>query len=248
MTGLEIGLLATGIGSAVGNLISQVRTSDKTYAREDNAVQRRARDLAAAGLNPNLAAGSAASSNVVGAPQLNINPGQLLDAATAVEQIKQQREATKAAQSYSSLMDAQAKQAKLDYARDAFNTFYNYGFDVEPSAKGGEFGFHWNSHWSGNSLETNLNSNFGESPFLRALSSGLQTQEYQRDLLRKQDLWYNTNQVLNQVWNGLDAVTDVAHAGTGIYDMFKPESITTSKSRQYSRRGYTETTTQSRRR
>lgn len=248
MTGLELGLLATSLGASVGNLVSQIRTRNMTYNREDSAVRRRMADLQRAGLNPNLAAGSAASSNVVGAPQLNINPGQLIDAASAVEQIKQQREATKAAQSYSSLMDAQAKQARLDYARDAFNTFYNYGFDVKPAIHNGELSYNWNTHWDGNTLVWDLTSNFGESPFMRALSSGLQTQEYQRDLLRKQDLWYNTNQVMNQVWNGIDAITDVAHTGTGIYDMFKPESITTSKSRNYFRKGFTETTTQSRRR
>lgn len=229
MTGLEIGLLAGGIGSSVGNLISQIYTQNKSWSREDNAVQRRMADLRKAGLNPNLAAGSAASSSVVNAPQLSINPGQMIDAATAVEQIKQQREATKAAQSYSALMDAQAKQARLDYARDRFNTFYNYGFDVTPSVNGGEFGFHWNGKWTGNSYETNLTSNFGTSPFLRSLGATLQSQEYQRDLLGKQNVWYNTNQIMNQIWSGIDAATDVARVGSGIYDMFKPKSITKAR-------------------
>lgn len=94
--GLAAGILsaATGIGSAIANWNSQKNTQQEIWNREDNAVARRAKDLEAAGLSKTLAAGSAATTNVVSAPQTDIG-GKVqdtLNAMASVQQIKNARE------------------------------------------------------------------------------------------------------------------------------------------------------------
>lgn len=69
------------------NLAYQKEVQEKTWAREDNAVQRRVKDLEAAGLSPVLAAGSAASSSApiqVTTPQFNPNASEKSNAARAL--------------------------------------------------------------------------------------------------------------------------------------------------------------------
>ena len=74
----------------------QKSLQNQVFAREDNSVQIRMEDLKAAGLNPNLAAGSAAGAgSVVGrsnTPSISGNPiGTGLDMAQHVQQLRAQR-------------------------------------------------------------------------------------------------------------------------------------------------------------
>lgn len=100
--------LIGGGASLIGSLIntgSQMYTQNKTWEREDNAVQRRTADLEAAGFSPTLAAGSAADSKKTDAPGTTlgqavsdaVNLG--LDAALKMQEIdvkKAQAENTRA--------------------------------------------------------------------------------------------------------------------------------------------------------
>lgn len=70
------------------NLDWQKSVQEQTWAREDNAVQRRAADLKAAGLSPVLAAGSAAQAGPVVSTQApTAEPGRGHEAAAAVMQM-----------------------------------------------------------------------------------------------------------------------------------------------------------------
>lgn len=74
------------------NLSWQKNAQRNTWAREDNAIQRRAADLRAAGLSKTLAAGSAASSGLVvstTAPQITNPLDGVADKASALMQMKQ---------------------------------------------------------------------------------------------------------------------------------------------------------------
>lgn len=92
-----------GFGNTVYNLFTNKRDFDyqkalqqQIFNREDTAVQRRMADLQAAGLNSNLAAGSAAGAgSVVSRSNTNdVNMGSALDMLQAVNNIRQQRQQT----------------------------------------------------------------------------------------------------------------------------------------------------------
>lgn len=82
------------------------------FAREDNAVQRRALDLEKAGLSKTLAAGSAANAGSavnVSAPQMNYNPNEIGVFSALMDAYNQSRQT-------SSLMALQEAQSNLAYA------------------------------------------------------------------------------------------------------------------------------------
>lgn len=124
----------------------QKATQDTIWRREDNAVQRRAADLEKAGLNKNLAAGSAAGAGSVvsRSSSKNVELGSVLDVLQQVELLKRQREDTKRAkaeadmaQTEKKMLDNQQYNISLTNALDKANLFYQMGlnpliyFDVE---------------------------------------------------------------------------------------------------------------------
>lgn len=113
------------------NLDYQKALQQQVFEREDTAVQRRMNDLIKSGLNPNLAAGSAAGTgSVVGtsAPQQQrsgIDVGQAIDIATAKQQLIQAKENTKAMQIQNQILDYQKQMAAIDKQEAQLDFEYN---------------------------------------------------------------------------------------------------------------------------
>lgn len=143
-----LGGILGGIGSFGMNLFNMLQQSAQnalTRQREDTAVQRRAKDMLAAGFNPVLAAGNPAASQGMPAIQMTQDP-----VAKAAEAMMRQQQIDNAA-TQKQLTQLQMKKAGIEIEADRYNLDWykekkiptNFGMDQTtrlPLMMGSEIG------------------------------------------------------------------------------------------------------------
>lgn len=191
------------------NLDYQKALQEKIFQREDTAVQRRRADLEAAGLNPNLAAGSSAGSGSVvstSAPQKDtswINKLKFnLDFFNSIEDLRQKRLQTAIMKENKDKLNADATAAKYyrDMAQvtslamqrqDVLNYIlyrYQSGLIADDELKSYE-----------NFLKPYINANLNS--------------DNQADMLRKQNQMWMFNNMADTLFKGINA-------GTGVFNSY----------------------------
>lgn len=217
----------------------QRQLNETMMSREDSAIQRRVADAVKAGINPYdaIGAGSGAGASAgtgfksSGLPE-GLNVGSLLDFSIAKERVKQEKEKTKQESIATGILRNQSILAGLDKTYALFGFYNNTGFVPKQDYEFGRFGF---VH-DGLTTEEMLNA-YNKSPQAKQFWASYANFMNQSDMLRKENQWYNANQILDAINSGTGSVGNIIgafHGGASSYRDINVGSYYRNQNRDYS--------------
>lgn len=167
----------------------QKSLQNEIFAREDNSVQRRVKDLQAAGLNPALAAGQGAGAGSVVSRSNTDSLGANLDTIQAINQIRLQKQETNNKKIEGDIFKKELDLKNLQQAFDQASLLTQFGVDfgIKPVTENGQLKIKFNiDNKAIHGIDTNLSKEY---------MSKLNQILTQEELLNKDANWYTADKI-----------------------------------------------------